>query len=89
VDFPAFYSYAYPAPEGFADAHVEPATAYFEKSLGEFVLPYDAVRRSGDPETTLMAFLQTTYEAAAELGGWNRAALECEMGLPRRPRAVD
>jgi hypothetical protein len=88
IDFPALYSYAYPAPAGFADAHVEPGAAYFEKSLGEFVLPYDAVRRSSDPEKTLMAFLQSTYKAAAELGGWNRAALECETGLPRRPRPV-
>jgi len=88
VEFPAFYSYAYPAPAGFADADVEPDEAYFEKSLGEFVLPYDAVRRSSNPESTLMAFLQSTYSAAAELGGWDRAALECKTGEPRRPRPV-
>ena len=88
IDFPAFYSYAYPAPAGFADARPAPEAAYFEKRLGEFVLPYDAVRRSSDPEATLMAFLQTTYDAAADLGGWDRAALECEIGLPRRPRRV-
>jgi hypothetical protein len=88
VDFPAFYSYAYPAPDGFADARVAPDAGSFEKSLGEFLLPYDAVRRSGDPEATLMAFLQTTYNAAADLGGWDRAALECATGVPRRPRPL-
>ena len=88
IDFPAFYSYAYPAPAGFADVRAAPEAAYFEKRLGEFVLPYDAVRRSSDPEATLMAFLQTTYDAAADLGCWDRAALECEIGLPRRPRRV-
>jgi hypothetical protein len=88
IDFPAFYSYAYPAPARFADARPAPEATYFEKRLGEFVLPYDAVRRSSDPEATLMAFLQTTYDAAADLGCWDRAALECEIGLPRRPRRV-
>jgi hypothetical protein len=88
VDFPALYSYAYPAPAGFADAQVEPEAAYFEKRLGEFLLPYDAARRSSDPEATLLAFLQSTYAAAADRGGWNRAALECETGVPRRPRPV-
>jgi hypothetical protein len=88
VDFPAFYSYAYPAPAGFAEAPPAPQPAYFEKRLGEFVLPYDAVRSSSDPEETLMAFLQTTYNAAADLGCWDRAALECEMGIPRRPRPM-
>jgi len=57
IDFPAFYSYAYPAPAGFAGACAEPKEAYFDKTLGEFVLPYEAVRRSGDPEAALMAFL--------------------------------
>jgi hypothetical protein len=86
--FPAFYAYAYPAPKGFADAPVGPATAYFDKSLGEFVLPYEAVRTSTDPEATLMEFLDTTYRAAAELGGWNRDALECPIGEPLRPRPL-
>ena len=88
TDYAAYYSYAYPAPAGFADAQVRPDEAHFEKSLGEFVLPYDAVRRSSEPEAALMAFLQSTYSAAAELGGWDRAALECETGEPRRPRPV-
>jgi hypothetical protein len=88
LDFPAFYSYAYPAPHGFADAIVEPGAAYFDSNLGEFVLPYDAVQRSMDPEATLMTFLQSTYQAAADLGGWNRDVLECAIGLPRRPRPI-
>ncbi|WP_394892026.1 DUF5996 family protein [Mesorhizobium sp. AaZ16] len=88
IDFPAFYSYAYPAPDGFADAHVSPEAAYFETSLGEFLLPYDAVRRADDPEATLMAFLDSTFRAAADLGGWDRKALECALGEPRRPRPL-
>jgi Family of unknown function (DUF5996) len=88
VDFPAFYSYAYPAPAGFAEAPVKPEAAYFDTNLGEFVLPYDAVRRSSDPEATLMAFLERTYRAAADLGGWDRSALECATGVPRRPRPI-
>ena len=88
IDFPAFYSYAYPAPEGFADAHPAPDAAYFDKDLGEFLLPYDAVRRSSDPEATLMTFLESTYGIAADLGGWDRAALECPAGVPGRPRPL-
>ena len=88
VEFPAFYSYAYAAPAGFSDAHIEPAEAYFDKRLGEFVLPYDIVRRSRRPEAVLMAFLQSTYNAAADLGGWDRAALECPTGAPRKPRPL-
>jgi Family of unknown function (DUF5996) len=88
IDFPAFYSYAYPAPPGFADARPAPDAAYFDKSLGEFLLPYDAVRRSSDPEATLMAFLESTYNIAADLGGWDRAVLECPPGVPGRPRPL-
>lgn len=73
IDFPAFYSYAYPAPAGYADALPAPEAAYFEKSL-EFVLRYEAVRRSSDPEATLTTFLQATYQTAADLGAWDRAA---------------
>jgi Family of unknown function (DUF5996) len=80
IDYPAYYSYAYPAPEGFASAAVKPAQAFFSKELGEFVLPYDAVRTASDPRATLLAFLQSTYDAAADLGHWDRAALECAMG---------
>jgi hypothetical protein len=89
VDFAAFYSYAYPTPEGFADAEVVPAGAYFDRRLGEFLLPYDVVRKSSEPEATLMAFLESTYRAAADAGRWDRAALECAIGSPLRPRALD
>jgi hypothetical protein len=88
IDYAAFYSYAYPAPEGFATAPVEPAQAFFSKELGEFILPYDAVRTAPDPKQALMAFLQCTYAAAADKAKWDRVALECSLGEPRRPRAV-
>lgn len=88
VDYPAFYSYAYPAPEGFAAAKVKPDAAFFHKDLGEFILPYDAVRMSADPRQTLLDFLQSTYEAAANLGRWDRAALECGLGALGQPRKV-
>jgi len=80
IDDAAFYSYAYPAPEGFAAARVKPAQAFFSQDLSEFILPYDAVRAAADPRGTLMEFLQSTYEAAADLGKWDRKALECEIG---------
>jgi len=73
-----FYSYAYPGPEGFADWKVRPEGAVFSKDFGEFILPYDAVRNSPDPAAVLRAFLDSTYEAAAELAGWDRAALESQ-----------
>jgi hypothetical protein len=76
TDQPMFYAYAYPEPAGFADYAVEPEGAYYDKQLGEFLLPYSEVRDAADPDATLRAFLQSTYEAAAELGGWDRAALE-------------
>jgi len=86
--FPAFYSYAYPAPKGFAEARVAPEGAYFDQRLGEFLLPYEVVQKSDEPEATLMAFLESTYRAAADLAGWDRDALECPFGEPRRPRSV-
>lgn len=76
VPYPVFYSYAYPAPSGFADRPIRPDAATFNTDLGEFVLPYDAMRQSASPEAALMEFLQSTYEAAAECAGWDRAALE-------------
>ena len=88
IEYPAFYSYAYPAPEGFAEARVEPEDARFNRDLGEFLLPYDAVRRAVDPEAALMAFLESTYRAAADLGSWERGRLECALGEPRRPRTL-
>jgi hypothetical protein len=72
----AFYAYAYPAPEGFADYTIQPDAAYFHRGLGEFILPYDALRTAEDPDQTLMSFLQSTYEAAANLAAWDRGALE-------------
>jgi len=76
IAYPAFYSYAYPEPPGFAAAPVKPGAAFYSNDLKEFILPYDAVRESGDPDSTLLEFLQTSYEAAADLAHWDRAALE-------------
>jgi hypothetical protein len=72
----SFYAYAYPTPAGFADWPVQPEAAYFDPALGEFLLPYEAVRTAEDPDAMLLAFCQSTYEAAAELAGWDRSALE-------------
>lgn len=72
----AYYSYSYPEPEGYREMVVKPEDAYFNETLGEFILPYESVRRSADPDETLLLFLQTTYEACADLGGWNRKELE-------------
>jgi hypothetical protein len=88
IDFPAFYSYAYPAPPGFADARPGPKGAYYAKTLREFLLPYDVVRLSKAPESTLLTFLESTYSLAADLGRWDREALECPLGEPRRPRSI-
>ncbi|MGN6464861.1 MAG: DUF5996 family protein, partial [Rhizobiaceae bacterium] len=88
VDFAAFYSYAYPAPQGFSSAKVAPDAAYFDQTLGEFLLPYDTVRAAADPAATLMRFLESSYGAAADLARWDRAALECATGVPGRPRPV-
>jgi hypothetical protein len=76
IDYPAFYSYAYPAPDGFAAAPVRPEAAFFHEQLGEFILPYDAVRNADSPDAMLLEFLQSTYEAAANAAKWDRAALE-------------
>ncbi|MEM8903811.1 MAG: DUF5996 family protein [Actinomycetota bacterium] len=75
---PIFYSYAYPTPDGFAEARVAPDEAAWFEPLGEFVLPYDAVRVAPDPDATLLAFFESTHAAAADLAGWDRVALECE-----------
>jgi Family of unknown function (DUF5996) len=85
---PFFYSYAYPAPEGFAAAKVRPDAAHFDTALGEFILDYEAVRAAPDPDAALLAFLESTYAAAAALGHWDRAALDCAPGLPGVPRTV-
>jgi hypothetical protein len=83
----AFYAYAYPAPSGFAQAAIQPTAAYFHAGLGEFILPYEAVRTALDADQTLLAFLQTTYEAAAVLGSWDRDALERALPASRSWRA--
>ena len=88
IDYPAFYSYAYPAPEGFAAARVRPDAAFWSKELGEFILPYDAVRTAREPEAALMAFLQSTYDAAADLGRWDRRAWNASWASRRRVRPV-
>jgi Family of unknown function (DUF5996) len=87
TDFPAFYSYAYPVPPAFHGVPVQPAAAYFDQTLGEFLLPYEAVRTASDPDAALLAFLNSTYAAAADTAGWDRAALECPTGRPGQPRA--
>ncbi len=79
---PIFYSYAYPEPDGFRTAKVDPAAARFDETLGEFVLSYDDVRRSAQPEAELMAFLQSSYDVAADLLHWDRNALEREVAAP-------
>jgi hypothetical protein len=83
VASPAFYSYAYPQPPGFAGASIRPGGAYWDKDLGEFLLPYDAVRQESAADGRILDFLESTYAAAADLAHWDRAALE------RRPAASD
>lgn len=83
----AFYSYAYPEPPGFRDAPMSPG-ASFDTNLGEYILPYDAVRKAQDPDALLLDFLNRTYAAAADAAGWDRAALECAMGVPGKARVV-
>lgn len=88
VEYPAFYSYAYPAPQGFSGQRVTPDAAFFHVGAGEFILPYDAVRTAPDPDQALLGFLETTYDAAARLGNWERNALECGRGRIGVPRPV-
>src|SRR6201992_1885246 len=82
IDYPAFYSYAYPEPAGYRTIKASPAAAFFSEALGEFILPYDAVRTADDPDRVLLDFLQSTYDAAADAAKWNREALECLPGKP-------
>src|SRR6267378_2389128 len=88
IDYPAFYSYAYPEPAGFRAAKVKPDAAFFGEALGEFILPYDAVRTAPQPDRALLDFLQSSYEAAANAAKWDRDALECPPGQPGVPRQV-
>jgi len=85
----AFYSYAYPAPEGFAAASAKPDySAFFASELGEFLLPYEAMRTAPDPDQALRDFLTGTYDAAADLGQWDRVVLDGAIGRPCRPRTL-
>ena len=88
IDYPAFYSYAYPEPDGFKNAKVGPKGAFYSETLREFILPYDVVRTATDPDASLLAFLQSTYDAAASTGKWDRAAFECDVGRPGIPRPI-
>jgi len=88
IDYPAFYSYAYPEPAGFRATRVKPEAAFFAEAVGEFILPYDAVRRAADPDRALLDFLQSTYVAAANSAKWNRDALECTPGQPGVVRQI-
>lgn len=72
----SFYAYAYPEPPGFAESKVQPAVAYYDPAYREFLLPYEAVRKADDPDAMLFSFFQSTYDAAADLGAWDRSALE-------------
>jgi hypothetical protein len=78
---PAFYAYAVPEPEGLKNADVQPGGAYYHRELGEFILPYEAVRTAASPEAAITAFLDSTYDRAATLAGWDRTALE-RQGRP-------
>ena len=88
IDYPAFYSYAYPEPAGFRATLVRPQAAFFSEALGEFILPYDAVRAAAEPDQALLDFLQSTYEAAANAASWDRDALECAPGQPGVVRQI-
>ena len=78
---PMFYSYAYPEPPGYKEYPIAPSAGSYDSKLGEFVLPYETMRQSGDPDATLLSFLQSTYEAAANCAKWDRAALEVDFAV--------
>lgn len=86
IEEPVFYAYAYPEPPGYSDWEAEPPGAYYNQTLKEFILPYEAVRTSAKPDRTLLDFLQCTYEAGATLGKWERSALE---RLPAKPKPAN
>jgi Family of unknown function (DUF5996) len=88
TDYAAFYSYAYPTPAQFKSFPVQPEGAAFNEALGEYLLPYEKVRTAANPDAALLAFLQSTYEAAAESAKWDRSALECSLGGPGVPRLL-
>jgi len=81
IQGPAFYAYAVPEPAGFAEAHISPAKAFYHPQMHEFLLMYDDIRRVSSPKTALLEFLQSTYDAGASLGNWNREELEMPKPL--------
>ena len=83
----AFFSYAYPTPPGFAQAKVGPGEAVWSEAMGEWLLPYDAVRKAADPDAAVLDFLSSSYRAASDLAGWD-PSLTCGLGVPGTPRAV-
>lgn len=85
IPYPAFYSYAYPEPAGYAKARIKPGAAFYSTDFREFILPYETVRRAELPDAMLLDFLQTTYAAAADLGKWDRASLERHIDPSARP----
>jgi len=87
---PAFYAYAYPEPSGYSDHRVRPERAFCSRELRQFVLPYEVVRRAKSPDETLLAFCQSTYDVAADLGYWDRTALDRPAGveMTRRRAAI-
>lgn len=87
LGMPAFYAYAYPEPEGFRDHHVQPAEAYYDQGLGEFILPYDVVRTAASPDAKLLSFLESTFHAEAVLAKWDTAALVRNRGARQLKRA--
>lgn len=87
LPYPVFYSYAYPEPQGFSATQLRPAGAVYDNNLREFVLPYDEVRQASSPDAVLLEFLQSSYEAAANLGKWDRAMLE-RIADPRKQRSM-
>jgi hypothetical protein len=82
----AFYAYAYPEPDGFQEFPIEPEAAFYSEDAGQYLLAYEDVRQADDPDATLLAFLQTTYEAGAEPGNWDRDALEDSPERRASPR---
>jgi hypothetical protein len=85
---PAFYAYTYPEPSGYPAATVRPEGAFYDSRLGEFILPYDAVRTARDPDAAALEFLDSTYVAGADLGGWDRRLLEPPVRPATPPRGV-
>jgi hypothetical protein len=86
---PAFYAYAVPEPEGLKSARVRPDAAFYHQQLGEFILPYEAVRTAASPAADIAAFIESTYDRAASLARWDRAALEPAFALRASARQAE